>query len=140
MGKQGNRSIRVKGKSLEKIVLLDTNILIEILKANQTTIREIKNINTKFAISSISKMELFYGALNKQELKKLKEFTNTFIIIDINEQISLTATNLIFSYAKSHNLDIPDALIASTALYYDIKLFTYNLKDFQYIENLKLIK
>jgi predicted nucleic acid-binding protein len=42
------------------------------------------------------------------------------------------ATNLIFKYAKSHNLTIPDALIAATAKS-NIPLFTLNLKDFKYI-------
>jgi len=124
---------------LEKIVLLDTNILIEILKSDEKTIYRLQGINSKFAISSITKMELFYGALNKQELKELEKFTNSFIVIDINENISISATNLVYTYAKSHGLDIPDALIASTALYYNIELFTYNTKDFKYIKNLKLI-
>ena len=40
---------------------------------------------------------------------------------------------------KSHTLNIPDSLIASTALEYKCKLFTYNLKDFKYIDGLKLV-
>ena len=48
------------------------------------------------------------------------------------------ATNLIFKYAKSHNLTIPDALIAATAKR-NIPLFTLNLKDFKYIDEINLI-
>ena len=47
-------------------------------------------------------------------------------------------TNLIFKYAKSHNLTIPDALIAATAKR-NIPLFTLNLKDFKYIDEINLI-
>ncbi|GHT60215.1 hypothetical protein FACS18945_6290 [Bacteroidia bacterium] len=35
-------------------------------------------------------------------------------------------------------LSLPDAYIAATALYYNIELFTLNLKDFIFIPNLKL--
>jgi len=58
---------------LEKIVL-DTNILIEILKGNQTIIKKLESFTTTFCISSITVMELYYGALNKVELFQLKKF------------------------------------------------------------------
>jgi predicted nucleic acid-binding protein len=51
----------------------------------------------------------------------------------------MQATKLIKKYAKSHNLDIPDSLIAATALVHQTTLFTYNLKDFRYITDIELI-
>ncbi len=122
-----------------EMILLDTNILIEILKGNQTTIAQLEKLNSLFSISVISYMELIYGALNKNEVKKIEKFLYQFEIFPINEQISLKALELIKQYAKSHFLDIPDALIAATAIENDCQLFTYNLKDFQYIKNLNLI-
>ena len=59
-------------------------------------------------------------------------------IIDFNEDISERALLLIESYAKSHNLQIPDAIIAATALFYETPLLTYNLKDFKYIKNIDI--
>jgi hypothetical protein len=47
---------------------------------------------------------------------------------------------MIESYSKSHGLQIPDAIIAATALSLEAKLFTLNLKDFRYIDGLKLQK
>jgi len=41
-------------------------------------------------------------------------------------------------YSLSHKLSIPDAIIAATALHYDIELYTYNTKDFRFIEGIKL--
>jgi len=124
---------------LEKIVL-DTNILIEILKDNKLIIEKLESIRTNFCISSITVMELYYGALNKTELFQLKKFISLFEVIEVNETISSISTELIFEYAKSHNLSIPDSLIASTAISIDIKLLTLNLKDFRYINGLSLIK
>ena len=122
---------------MEKVIL-DTNILIEILKGNEKILSFLDNFDN-FYISAISKMELFYGALNKKELISLDKFVNSFNIIEINEKISLKATKLIFTYAKSHTLTIPDALIAATSICSKIPLFTLNLKDFRYIDEIKLI-
>jgi len=52
----------------------------------------------------------------------------------------LKLTERIFEYAKSHNLAIPDSLIASTVISIKLKLLTLNLKDFKYIDGLELIK
>ena len=121
------------------MIVLDTNVLIEILKDNQSTIQKVQSFNSSLAISSITVMELFYGALNKAEVKKLEKFVALFEIIDVNEAISQQSTTLIKTYAKSHNLDIPDSLIDSTALVLDASLFTYNLKDFRFIDGLELV-
>jgi len=121
------------------MILLDTNVLIEILKDNQSTIERVQSFNSSLAISSITVMELFYGALNKAEVQKLEKFVALFEIIDINEAISQQSIILIETYSKSHNLDIPDSLIASTALVLDVPLFTYNLKDFRFIDGLELV-
>jgi len=121
------------------MILLDTNVLIEILKGNQATIEKVQSFHTTLAISSITVMELFFGALNKAEVNKLKKFVALFKIIDLNEAISKQSISLILTYAKSHHLDIPDALIGSTALVLDIPLFTYNLKDFRFIDGLELV-
>jgi predicted nucleic acid-binding protein len=123
---------------VEKIVL-DTNVLIEILKGNRDTIAKVESFNKHLTISSISAMELFFGALNKAEVKKLEKFVSLFDIIYPNEKISYTAMDLVKKYAKSHTLDIPDSIIASTSLYHKCELFTYNKKDFRYIDNIRLV-
>jgi tRNA(fMet)-specific endonuclease VapC len=37
-----------------------------------------------------------------------------------------------------HTLHIADAFIAATAIHYQLELLTYNVKDFRFIENIKL--
>jgi predicted nucleic acid-binding protein len=46
---------------------------------------------------------------------------------------------LIKTYSKSHNLNLPDALIAATAIIKQMPLITLNLKDFKYIDELEII-
>ena len=85
-------------------------------------------------------MELIYGAKNKREVQKLEKFIQLFDVTHhLSEAISNKTFQLITQYAKSHNLDIPDALTASTALVQRAKLFTYNIKDFKFIPDLELI-
>jgi len=120
-------------------VILDTNILIEILKNNKDTIKIVEQFSLHY-ISEITKMELFYGAFNKQELKRLKKFVSLFELIPVNKSISNKASELIYTYAKSHNLTIPDGIIASTSIKLNIELFTYNIKDFHYIDEIKIFK
>ncbi len=124
---------------MEKIIL-DTNILIEVLKGNGSIVEKLEKQKFEYCISSITVMELYFGALNKVELFSLKKFIKLFEIIELNDNISTISTELIFQYAKSHNLTIPDSLIASTAISEKIKLYTLNLKDFRYIDGLTLLK
>ncbi len=69
----------------------------------------------------------------------LGRFVDRFRIAHIDRTISMTALRLVRLYAKSHTLDIPDALIAATALDLNSPLFTYNRRDFRYIEGLELV-
>jgi len=123
-----------------EIILLDTNILIEIFKGNSSIVSYLSKIDKTFAISSITQMELFYGAFNKKEIKTLDNFMKNFHIYHLTPSISSTAVDLIKIYAKSHNLTLPDALIAATAIVKNVPLFTPNLKDFKYISQIKLLK
>ena len=122
------------------MILLDTNILIEVLKNNEEIVKLLNGMQEEFAISSITQMELYYGAFNKAEIRKLEKFFANFEIIYLNEEIARVATDLIKRYAKSHNLDIPDSLIAASAIVHNCTLFTLNKRDFWYIDNIKLLE
>ncbi|MEE9494729.1 MAG: type II toxin-antitoxin system VapC family toxin [Gammaproteobacteria bacterium] len=122
------------------MIFLDTNVLIDILKDNQKTQKKIASLQAPFFISSITAMELIYGARNKQEVQQLQQFIQLFDPIHLNESISARALQLITQFAKSHTLDIPDALIAASAIECHASLFTYNRKDFKFIPHLTLIK
>ncbi len=121
------------------MILLDTNVLIEVLKGDLATQDRLSALPSPFHISSISAMELIYGAFDKREVKKLQAFLQLFQVIHLNESISVKAIHLVEQYAKSHALDIPDSLIAATAISSRAKLYTYNRKDFQFITDLQLL-
>ncbi|MBN1664228.1 MAG: type II toxin-antitoxin system VapC family toxin [Deltaproteobacteria bacterium] len=121
------------------MILCDTNVIIEVLKKNAIVIQTLEKIGLdKISISVVTAMELYYGALNKTELKKIKLHLSSIRIFHIDEEISITAAELIERYAKSHGLQIPDALIAATSLSHNLKLYTGNKKDFVFIEKISL--
>jgi tRNA(fMet)-specific endonuclease VapC len=43
-------------------------------------------------------------------------------------------------YVLSHKLAMPDGLIAASALAHHLELYTLNIKDYKFIEGLKLYK
>ena len=81
---------------------------------------------------------LKHGALNKAELKKIREDLLHFSILDANPAICQTFFELMNQYTLSHSLAVPDAMIAATAKEYQISLYTLNRKDFRYIEGISL--
>jgi predicted nucleic acid-binding protein len=54
-----------------------------------------------------------------------------------NKGVELTL-EFIKKYHLSHNIGLADALIASSVVVADLQLFTFNVKDFDYIKGLKL--
>ncbi len=123
----------------EKVVLCDTNILIEFYKNNTAIIAELQKIGQdNIAINAVIVGELIYGALNKKELQKILKDIKHLRVIDITPNICNTFIRLMTEFSLSHNLTLPDAIIAATALEKNTPLYTLNKKDFKYIKNLKL--
>lgn len=56
----------------------------------------------------------------------------------VDQAVSEKFVTLMEAYTLSHNLSLPDALIAATAIVYELDLFTLNQKDFRYIPELTL--
>jgi predicted nucleic acid-binding protein len=127
-------------------VICDTDVIIDYFDARQKRHEEAKVILEQkigfqnILISSISKMELILGATNKTDLQKISKDLNRFGVLLINPEINLRAIDLVQSYRLSHGLALADAMIAATAIQTELKLFTYNVKDFKFISKLSLYK
>ena len=121
-------------------MIIDTNIVIELFKGNKKLADLLSTNSTNIYISSVTIAELYFGAFNKVELAQLNKFISFFTTIHINESISLQTIELMKIYCLSHKLQLPDALIAATALHYNLNFLTLNKKDFIFIPKLKLIK
>ncbi|UXP33669.1 type II toxin-antitoxin system VapC family toxin [Reichenbachiella agarivorans] len=121
------------------LVLCDTNILIELYKNNEEIIKSLRSIGqANMAISIVTTGELLYGALNKKELNRIKKDLAQLIPFGISSPVSEVFTELMIKYTLSHKLSLGDGLIAATAIAEDLPLYTLNLKDFKFIEGLRL--
>ena len=120
-------------------VLCDSNIFIEVFR-NHSDIEAILNDIgfDNILISDVIKVELFFGSKDKRELQIIKKYLSNYSSLAIQPEISKMAVDLVENYCLSQKLNLPDALIAATAIYYDMELFTLNIKDFRFIPNIKL--
>ena len=121
------------------MILCDTNILIEFYKNNLPIVDELRKIGqSRLTISVITQAELYYGALNKVELSKIKRHLALLQALPVSTDVSAKFIELMEAYSLSHKLAIPDAIIAATAIIHDVPLYTLNLRDFRFINGLTL--
>ena len=113
-------------------ILLDSDVIIEFLRGNSNIVASFKDFFTKTTIlyySPVSIAEIYAGLLKGEE-----EITDNFFRIldclEIDRNIGKKAGEYLKKYTPSHNLEIADALIASTAFQNKIPLWTLNKKHY----------
>lgn len=114
--------------------LLDTNAIIDFcaLLFPATSHQQIAQIIDEGPILSIiNKIELLSFSPVPTEIIRL---TEQAVVLNLNEQV---ADRTIF-IRKTCKIKLPDAIIAATALEYDLILVTRNVGDFTKIEGLEL--
>lgn len=117
--------------------LIDTNAVIDYLGNRLSTIgMDFMNpiIDSIPIISVITKIELLGFNAPDEEYAILTDFVNDCRIIELN---NLIVEKTIF-LRKYHRIKLPDAIIAATALVYDLHIISRNESDFS-IENLIVI-
>lgn len=121
------------------MVLCDTNIFISAFNGRADTIDQLDKIGlADIVLSSITVMELFQGMSNKTELAQMKRKIKFYDVVQIDEAISQKAIEFIELYKLSNGLQIPDAIIGATAVVHQIPLYTYNVKDFDFLTDIIL--
>lgn len=122
------------------IILCDSDVIFENFKGKNTqVINELQRIGqSKIAISVVTAGEMLHGARDKPELGKIQAYLGLLSTLSLDAGICQIFVQLMSDYSLSHRIKIQDALIAATALFYDIPLYTLNVKDFSFIAGLKL--
>ena len=122
------------------MILCDTNILIEVYRKNPMVISVLDNIArySRIVISDVTRAEMLVGARNKREVQILVKELGQIKCLPLQSDISDYSIQLLVTYHLSHGLDFHDALIAATAIRYNIELYTLNVKDFVFISSVKL--
>src|SRR5450759_1266943 len=123
-----------------KNYLIDTNVAIYyfgLAMANESEKFMDQILGKKYYISVINRIELLgFKRLNGNESDALSSFISNSIIIDLEEDIILETIQI----RKKYNIKLPDAIIAATCLINNCSLITNNIKDFDEITGLHLVK
>jgi len=125
------------------MILLDTDICVELLRGNINVIHSKKKEIQKASVSYMTAGELFYGVAKSGNYIKnnllVKTFLTTVEIINTDLEIMEMFGNLKSNLQKSGNM-LPDAdiIIASVAICKCTKLITGNTSHFSRFKNLKL--
>jgi predicted nucleic acid-binding protein len=121
-------------------LLVDTDILIDVANSDATAKARLANESETLTlgVSAITVMELLVGCRNKTEQQALAKFLQQFEICPLTAAASNHAIELMQTYTLSHGLQIPDALIAATAITTATPLLSKNQSDYRFIPNLGL--
>ncbi len=119
-------------------MLLDSNILIDYLRADQQIIRALEHWREQglsLFISTITVAEVLSlpAISNDRELEELKVFLKTFIVVPLDSKVAEIAAVL----RRVYRLKLPDAAIAGTALFLKQPLATRD-RAFKKIKEIEL--
>ena len=113
--------------------LLDTNVMVYILQGNPC-VQHFAH-EDMFSISCITEMELLGRfQISEEEKCTITRMLSQCFIIDINYYIKQLAINI----RQNTHMKLPDALIAATALQYNLTLVSAD-KDFCKVADLDLL-
>ncbi|AEE48642.1 type II toxin-antitoxin system VapC family toxin [Haliscomenobacter hydrossis] len=124
------------------MICLDTSILIDFFrkekKENSLFFRLTQQYRI-FTVSVITEYEIFVGS-NQEQQEFWENFFSRIVVLPFDSASSQVAVQ-IFKDLKAKNklIEIPDILIAATAINNNLPLATTNLKHFDRIEGLELV-
>lgn len=117
--------------------LLDSNVVIDFCNAKLPDNARILIQNNQPQISVITRIELFGSKkIPEKERLKLGQFVEISTIYDT---ININIINRTIHLRQEYRTDLPDAIIAATALTYNLILITRNISDFKNIKELRII-
>jgi len=125
------------------MILLDTDICIELLRGNQRIVEKRISYDERVAICFMTVAELYYGAERSKYTQKniniIDEFLLSIDVINTDVEI-MKKFGEIKTKLYNRNILLPDAdiLIASVALTKCTKLITGNVKHYNRFENLSI--
>lgn len=116
-----------------KSVLIDSDILIEVSRARDSTIVEqwdaLSRSDTPLFCSPVTVAELWHGALPREH-SLLNSLFSAIDCVPIDAAIGRRAGEYLRLFAKSHHVELGDALISATASIHKLDLWTRNRRHY----------
>lgn len=123
-----------------KKILLDTSVIIDFLRRkdkDKTLLFIFAQQDYQLYVSIITHTELYAGKSvweNKKAKEELEVLFSGMKILALEPNISQKAGEIKAKY----NLNLLDAIVASTAIIHKLELSTLNIKDFDQVKELNL--
>jgi hypothetical protein len=121
--------------------LVDTDVLVDCLRgtiAAQAWLEQLAEQPS--AVPAVAAMELVMGCRDRADLERIQRFLATFEVVWPEASEFAAAYQLLLTHRLSSGLDIPDCLIAASALARNARLYTFNLKHFQVVVGLDVVR
>ncbi len=123
----------MNGKNVS-LILLDTNIIIYARQPEGALLADLL-AGHDLATNLIIEIEVLCGAqLDDEDTSALKTFLDSMHMLVLDSRVVQQA----IAIRKHYKTKLPDALVAATALAYDVPLWTHNTKDFKHIAGLSV--
>ena len=126
------------------MVICDTNIIGKYLFKDPLVLRQINLLGgmKNIYITPIVYIEIIhwlssYQKFTREDRKEIKKFLDELKMLHLNKGISELSIEI---SKKDNSLDMPDILIGATGVYYDLTVYTHNLKHFKLIKGITLYK
>jgi predicted nucleic acid-binding protein len=117
--------------------MVDTDVLIDCLRGTIPAQEWLKQLGKEpFAVPAVAAMELVMGCRDRVDLERIQRFLAIFEVVWPDAPEFAAAYQLLLAHRLSSGLNIPDYLIAATALTRGARLYTFNFKHFQVVPGL----
>jgi predicted nucleic acid-binding protein len=122
--------------------LTDTDILVDGQRGVQAAIdfSAHQRASGGLKLSVISAMELIAGCRTRQELTRVQQLLAHVTVIQVSPAVSRRAQDWMETYSLGHGLAIADSLIAATAVESNLPLYSRNLRHFQLLPGLNVVR
>jgi predicted nucleic acid-binding protein len=116
-----------------KAILIDSDVLVEVSRGrDENTLErwdELSRSNAVMLYSPVTAAEIWHGA-RPQEHGAIEALFGVMTCVSIDAEIGRCAGDYLRQYAKSHRVELGDALIAATAAVHSLALWTRNQKHY----------
>jgi predicted nucleic acid-binding protein len=116
--------------------LLDTDVLIDVLRNRPAAVNWFAGITEPIAVPGFVAMELYQGCRDSREVRDVDRLLAPLDVVWPSETDCGAALAFFPARRLSHGLGLLDALIAATALGRDATLCTLNTKHFSCVSGL----
>jgi hypothetical protein len=116
-------------------MLLDSNVIIYAAQPDRADLRQFIAQQAP-VVSVISYIEVLgYHQLREQDRQFLEQFFQATEVLPLSDNVAQWAVKL----RQQRKMSLGDAIIAGTALAYELTLATHNTEDFSWIGELKML-